>query len=1152
MGKIKLPKKIKISSIIKLLMLSVFVFASFYFYPSVNKSSQIEIKNGGEILGLSNEPTKLKPISNYNMGAIIRNECLKTQDRMDFTCEIVSPVIPPIDSSLGSLKWTQSGANFRARVAYQGVSNTTFFESSTDQTGLSTGRAYYGNPVIEEMLGSPILFYYGGVLQVKPETNEVRLIKRTFETATPNTYSPGCVSGWFPSQVFKSSNKIVFGGGGLEGFFENRCYLRGDGGGVKAWGTSITGTGCYKYALKVGIPVTSGCKATATTESCWIKDSRCQTPGGYSQYYNFPFQTRYLFSKNSDGNLLVARDDKDNQGPTSGGGGTRDATSICYGKDKNGSCAGGGSVLEYGTNLVLRMGATSANYYEWNKRIYGEKSLYLRELQNYKTFVKRGFYGENPANTNETSLSWTFGGSETPLASYNLLDRVDYLSVYSSDGLNSNQYNKYKMVNYTANPSPAEVGVEALSGNRKIQVTSGRTLADYSSDKYFFTLQYANGNLVLYRFSPTGWGNKITNVSTLAINSIGLVYKKNISFSVTSQDDLDIMIAPNYYESEITATAKARIFRAKNFNAPLTTTNFKFTELTNLTQNPNGFVFDNPGPGNNTPLSFRYFNTADNDSNNDYAVFASRNYVFTAGIPDSPDCSFVDNSLIVSNTNPNSVNKGVSPSRLVGGNSNFSLALNFVNPVTLNCSTGVVNIPAGTAMSVTLYDAINFNPVQTFSNLTLSSNRLFLRIPNAVAASNSKYLYSASFVFNGDTYSTELTDTSYFGLESFININAFVSSPGALSIKSLANPNLTITKTFGASSKQSSAILDSSSFTLTSYALPASSNFFFDHNLVDSGTGLVDEVKYKICFTNSDITKILELEFDRDDSVISNEDILNYSINNNCLEMNYIYPDTDNGYFMEPVTLNIYLAEGVSATPPTYKNFKVNGNVMIKNSPNMGRVSNTNKKYQGVYVSTTNKGEKSFELTPNLASNYFKIPYFDNLTSAFNFEVVPDINSSTTNYSLVTDSSPLKSPNSFDVIDAFLITPAQLPSIVYIAKNKTILFDLTNTNIALQDFDGYNFVSATEKDANERIQFFINCDDENYSLICQDGVEYNFKGGLYGDIKITGSLNSANKDRAFIILNQNPGILIQGQTDLRDKRYFNFTRSKTIFKYLNQ
>jgi hypothetical protein len=51
---------------------------------------------------------------------------------------------------------------------------------------------------------------------------------------------------------------------------------------------------------------------------------------------------------------------------------------------------------------------------------------------------------------------------------------------------------------------------------------------------------------------------------------------------------------------------------------------------------------------------------------------------------------------------------------------------------------------------------------------------------------------------------------------------------------------------------------------------------------------------------------------------------------------------------------------------------------------------------------------------------------------------------------------------------------------------------------------------------------------------------------------MTGILNSANQNRAFVVINQNPGILIQGQTDLRDKRYFNFTRSKTIFKYLNQ
>jgi len=1153
MGKIILPKKIKISSIIKLLMLSVFIFAGFYFYPTFNKPAEIKMTEGGEILGLSNVPTKLIPIKKYNMGAIIRNECLDTQNRMDFTCEIISSTKPATNSPLNSLTWTQSGSNFRARVAYQGVSDSTSFGTSTNQIELSTGRAYYGNPVIEDMLGSPILFYYGGVLQVKPETDEVRLVKRTFETATPNTYTSGCTSGWYPSQVFKSGNKIVFGGGGLESFFENRCYNRGDNGGVKAWGTSITGNQCFTYANNVGVPLIKGCSPTATTESCWNNAARCETPFGFSQYYNLPFQTRYAFSKNSAGNLIAAVDGKDNQGPTSGGGGTRDATSICYGKNKSGSCAGGGSVLEYGTDLVLRMSATGANYYEWNKRLYAEKGLYLSQLANYKTFVKRGFYGENPNNTNSTNLSWTFGGSETPVSSYVLPERVDYFSVYSADGLNSDRYIKYKVVNYEINPAPNIVGWETLSGARRIQVSTGRTIADFASDKYFFTLQYANGNLVLYRFSPTGWNNdSITNVTTLAINSISLTYRKNISFSVTSQDDLDIMISPNFYESELNDTAKARVFRAKNFNAPLTTTNFKFSELTNLTQNANGYVFDNPGPGNNTPLSFRYFNTTDTNTNNDYAVFVSRNYVFTANIPDSPDCSFLSNRLVVANTNPNSLNKGISPTGLVGGNSNFSLALNFVAAPVLNCPSGLINIPAGTPMSVTLYDAIDTTPVKTFSNVTLGSNRLFLRIPNAVAPSNSKYLYSASFVYNGETYRTELSDTSYFGLESFININALISAPGSTVVRELVNPSLTITKTFGASSKQSNVTLDSSSFTLTSYALPASSNFFFDHNLVRARAGLSDQVTYKICFTNTSDTKILRVELDRDSSVISDVEVLNYSISNNCLNMNYRYPNTDNGYFMEPVTLNIYLTEGVSVTPTTYGNFKVNGNVMIKNTPNMGRVIKTDKKYQGVYVATVSKGEKSFLLNTNLASSYYKIPFFNNLTSAFNFEVVPDLVSSVTNYSLITDNSPLRSPTSWDEIDAFLAYPASSPRVVYIAKNKTILFDLTNQNIISNDFDGYNFVSATEANAKERIKFYVNCDDENYSSICQDGVEYNFKGGLYGDIKMTGSLNSANQNRAFIVVNQNPGIIVQGQTDLRDKRFFNFTRSKTIFKYLNQ
>jgi hypothetical protein len=470
----------------------------------------------------------------------------------------------------------------------------------------------------------------------------------------------------------------------------------------------------------------------------------------------------------------------------------------------------------------------------------------------------------------------------------------------------------------------------------------------------------------------------------------------------------------------------------------------------------------------------------------------------------------------------------------------------------LGCTGGNVNIPSGTPMTVQLFDPIRNTVIKTVNNVTLGSNRLSLKIPTINVPSNSKFLYTASFVYNGETYTTNLNSNSYLTLESFVNINALLSSPGSTVIRSLANPNITITKTFGSVTKQSNAQLNSSKFTLTSYALPASSNFFFDHNLVESNGSLTDEVVYKICFTNTTDTNILDAELLRDESFVANTDVIEYSISNNCLTMNYKYPDTDSGYFMEPVTFNIYLTEGVAVAPISYGNFKVNGNIMIKNSPDMSIVSKTDQKYQGVYVSGVNKGARSVTLDSVLSSNYFKIPYVDNLTSAFNFEVVSDLLSSTTNYSLVTDSNPLKSPNNFDVIDAFLIPQASAPHIVYLAKNKTLLFDLTNTNIESTDFDGYYFVSATQANAKERIKFYVNCNDANYSLICQDKVEYHIKAGFYGDLKMTGNLNSVNKSRAFVVINQNPGVLVQGQGDLRDKRYFNYTRSKTIFKYLNQ
>jgi len=1148
MGKIKLPKKIKISSIFKLLMLSVFIFAGVYFYPNfknINQPSEV-------LQAATGTSTPVYRINNYVMKDVIRPNCDKTQPYMDFFCLETK-------SSTSKLRYPTFGVTNTSQFKNY-LASTTNYTTTVQNSGIE----FYGNPVLEEIQGVPILAYYGGIYEVVlgGDKQSVVNLTRTFKTVGNVGYTSGCKSSWFPSNVGKKGSTLLFGSGGLEDLLENRCFdqvVKTKDGTVTGFGTTYRGdVECKQTADRLGIPLVPGCRLS-NTSSCWDKNYQCQTLNGFTMYYNIPFISVLNFTKNApDVNGSVLKLSKAvgmSKVLSSGGAATWDAYTFCRGKTKN-DCSQVTAELKYGVETISCTDTTCNNY---GTTDYSGWGMPPSANGIKKFFYKRvhSRYGYNPVWQESTDLNATYGGYDTPYSAYVLPNRVDALFI--ENGSNSTQYNKYRLNIVSKNglgtleydPTPFDIYWASPNDpyDRIYQVIDVRynVLSDFVSNNYYFSLQYQNNKLILSRFKVTGYlGSQKTLFSQISLSGVSLTYNKNVSFAIDSADNLDIMIAPNFNDSLNNINAKTRIFRAKKFNSAVGTYN-----LFELTPQNGGYSFETVGPGNNAPLTFRYYNNTDADTTNDYAVFASRNYVFSSKVAASRDC-LLNNNLVVANTNPNSINNGITPTSLVGGNANFPLNLDFVTPLTLGCTGGNVNIPSGTPMTVQLFDPIDNTVIKTINNVTLGSNRLSLKIPTINAPSNSKYLYTVSFVYNGETYTTNLNSNTYLTLESFVNINALLSSPGSTVIRSLANPNITITKTFGSVTKQSNAQLNSSKFTLTSYALPASSNFFFDHNLVESDGTLTDEVTYKICFTNTTNTNILDAELLRDESFIANTDVIEYSISNNCLTMNYKYPDTNSGYFMEPVTFNIYLTEGAAVAPISFGNFKVNGNVMIKNSPDMSIVSKSDQKYQGVYVSGVNKGARSVTLDSVLSSNYFKIPYVDNLTSAFNFEVVPDLLSSTTNYSLVTDSDPLKSPNNFDVIDAFLIPSAPAPHIVYLAKNKTLLFDLTNANIESTDFDGYYFVSATSQNAKERIKFYVNCNDVNYSLICQDKVEYHIKAGFYGDLKMTGNLNSANKSRAFVVINQNPGVLIQGQGDLRDKRYFNYTRSKTIFKYLNQ
>ncbi len=1182
MGRITLPSKISNWTIIKLFMLSVLIFTGYYFYPNlISNQNTNQEDDWSQVLAATTETEDVYKVTNYLMKDVIRPECDDSQPFMDFFCTKTTYSIKTVDQQITNIVTVNRLPTFGVSSVSDFSSNTSFNNTYTTSYAVSTtvtstvavpnvqinssGIEYYGNPVLENISGVPLLVYYGGFYEILLNTNpqSVVNITRSFKTFGNVGYTAGCKSSWFPSSIAKKNNTVIFGGGGLEDLLENRCYERKDPQG--GWGTTYRGNvECLRRAQTLGVPLESNCRLSAT-ESCWDRRYQCVTLNkeGYSQYYNYPNITRMSFnvapSSFSGPRLSLNPNIFVNQGPSSGGSATRDAKSYCIGKSKN-NCAAPFSELEYGINMVLRVSSSGDNRHEWSNASaikFPNYGIFKDNKGDYKDFYNRVYYGFNPTLQNQSSLNWVFGGYDSPLAAYNLKNRVDLVRIYFPGS--SDWYYKYRIENYKFEPVPSLLTFEVVP---KLGVGSG-VLADYVSDKYYFTLQYANSNLVFKRFEFSGYmGNQPTQTKFIALRNVSLSYLKNVSFSVNSGNDVDILIAPNFVDSKNNLSAKSRMFRAEKFNSPTGT-----HRLFELNETNGGYKFPSLGPGNNAPLTFRYYNNDDANTDNDYAIFVSRNYVLTSKVPPTtPECvpnyNLVAGGLTLINTDPNSINKGIVPSAIDTTTSTYNLNYTFNSAINLSCPSGIVNVPAGTKMYLTLYDGITSAPLPTTLAANLLSDRKSFNFLNVKSPNFEKYFYKISFNYNGTVYnypSLGIDPNRYYTLQSFINIFTYLDNQDQ---DPFADAKMVVTKTFKNVTPQQRNLTapdGESSFTLHKDTF---SNFFWDHDLSKSGNTLIDNVKYKICFTNTADTKVSRIGFTNSTTTSTSSISNNYftgTINNGCLDLFY-KSNVVNSYNLVPQSLDIYLTSGNVQPPTSYLNFRVNGNTMIKRSSDVKfyTTSDVDKRYEGVYVSGSAQGGKNFRLSNTLMGpSYFNIPYFDKLTKAFNFSYTENL----VDYALpetqvtsllLTDTKPSGSVNNFNKIDAFNSVPVSAtPTIIYVAKNKQLYFDLTDLNI-YNNLENVYFVSTDKSNIKERIVFHVDCSDlENYSLICGNRAVYHLKGGIYGDFKLIGNLSTQNEDRSFINISQNPDVLIYLQQDLRSYKMFNVTRSKTIFKYFN-
>jgi len=230
--------------------------------------------------------------------------------------------------------------------------------------------------------------------------------------------------------------------------------------------------------------------------------------------------------------------------------------------------------------------------------------------------------------------------------------------------------------------------------------------------------------------------------------------------------------------------------------------------------------------------------------------------------------------------------------------------------------------------------------------------------------------------------------------------------------------------------------------------------------------------------------------------------------------------------------------------PITTKYFQFNGNVFSKDSLTTGFMfNNSNTKFQGSYVTSQNFNSNLKFLNNSLLSltGFSPLPITLKNFSSFNNGTFSKFNILSEDISF-NENVPLAASQYLN----FNPTSTNKFEIINISEGKGIRIDLNNSNI-VKNFDKYVLINM-DKNNRSRINFYVDCSNAAYSLICS-GVKFNFKGALLGQFYISGKLNSIIENERFVRVHENADTLINLVGDLRSKKYQSVTSTIVILNY---
>lgn len=1055
-------------------------------------------------------------------------------------------------------------------------------------------------PILTEYRGIPLMFYYGGVYEINKNDQTAYLLTRLFDT--DSYYSKLCTSKNIPTSVYQvedgNYSRYFFRNEVKTSIIEQYCSTRctnsysSNNANVDCTnGISVNRLDCKEHGI--GLNFMEAFEQSGTSGTNFFSDKHtCRLFQGIQR------QSRYGFRPILDQLLFqnIPSCPFTQNGACLELGGNRVKVSIKLSTDGTGAnegaapsnsryrCIGlyeGDKCLE-----LIEYGAKDTRF--WARSIIANppnnrpnrtsETRYSGETYNPQTGVRTVSCASNPNCFNSHDLLFE-NASGNPVISTMFSPYTNASGGYdmpywiaSNDyyGFNpraidySETFNNRKIVRsyssaFDKHKGPNEIGYR----NDNMNDSS----IDYTFSDEFYTyaidLNPASSSFKIFRFFvANGDRFEIDEGPTVSLSGFpsSLIKKENISISFSTQsrtlprfdsngnlidenrvENIDILFS----DKEKKSSTSSKLFRISSAGwatyFPEPGEKLIVTDITNsIPDQLKSKVILN--------LKRYPSDTSTISSDNDYYVWVTPDLVYTSDVYKS-DCVLGTPSISITNTSPRSnvTNSWPLPlSQFLGSSPDLiNIRVSSTNNLSLNClgnritaSNIVIANPTSPAATI----SINANSVLNGTNL----DNIYFRTQNFLLPGFSYPIRQINFSIAGKNYrfSNPPANTIFgsrgwmISTENFLNLN-FTKLGQNFPINNTTNfLQLRIEKLGSSGNILQTAIFYKNSPDPVQISSSNSSAFYWDNS----------PLRYRVCLESQSETFSNNINITTPNYRVTR-------LNERCLLFEYLRPGIQQS-----------ISVALNATALQSEGMKWNGNVFLRNPTGHDMVYKSipivgsNKMFEGslLYKSGTpfNPWDKKLA-NSSISTTFFR----KNQTGLNNFQTLNNLstlnNSSTSNFVLLTSNvsyveSGLTLPAS-SYINTFTTIPASKKyQIIALSKGRGINLNLDNNFVngaGKVILNRYVFVNL-DPNIPGRLRLTVDCQDPNYSLICNSNSSYNIKGSIIG-AGILNFQNMLNQVSDRVIIHENPDIAVHLTKDLRSKKYNLVTSSKVIVRYLD-